>query len=429
VILGSGSPKSRWALLLTLATLSGLFVFQTARIWLASASIDSDQLPSIERGARVEPGNADAWDRVGRFKQWNLANPDPAAAANDYQIAVREEPQSPYYWMDLAGAYEQTGDVAGARQAFQKAEADYPISAQVAWQYGSFLLRQGEAAGGLRQIQRAVRIDPSLLPLTISRVWLSTRDVNVLIGQVLPPNPDAYFQALDFFESIHQMDAALAVWRKLLSLSEPFPLKRSFAFIDELIRQDRAQDAEKVWLGAVSSAGIRKPAIDSSLIWDGGFTEDFANGGFGWRWDSPLGVAINFDAGRQADGARSVRLDFGGGNNTDLDAPMQFVAVEPSRAYRFRGYLRTERITTESGPRFSIVDPQHPNEVNVVTDNLVGTNPWTVADADVVTGPDTHFIVVRLLRPPSRLFENRIAGSVWIADLSLVPAAPREVLK
>jgi len=421
VIFDSGSPKSRWALLLTSATISGLLIFHTVRIWLASARIDADDFPSLERGAQLEPGNADAWDRLGRFRQWNLANPDPAAAADDYRIAVREEPQSPYYWMDLAGAYEQTDDVAGARQAFEQAEAAYPISAQVAWQYGSFLVRQRETAEGLKQIRSAVLIDPSLLPLTISRVWLSTRDVNVLIGQVLPPNPGAYFQALDFFQSIQQIDAALAVWRKLLSLGEPFALKRSFAFIDELIRQDRAEDAEKVWLDAVGAAGIRKPGNDS-LIWDGGFTQDFANGGFGWRWDSPLGVAINFDAGRLGGEARSVRLDFGGGNNTDLDAPKQFVVVEPSHGYRFRAYLRTERITTESGPRFSIVDPQHPGEVNVVTDNLVGTNPWTEAGADVATGPDTHFVVVQLLRPPSRLFENRLAGSAWIADLSLLPS-------
>jgi tetratricopeptide (TPR) repeat protein len=424
VKLVSGSSQSRWALLLTSAIISGLFIFQTTRIWLASARIDSDQLPSIERGAQLEPGNAEAWDRLGRFRQWNLDNPDPAAAVNDYQMAVREEPQSPYYWMDLAGAYEQTDDVARAREAFERAEAAYPISAQVAWQYGSFLLRQEDATEGLKQIQRAVRIDPSLLPLTISRVWLSTHDVNLLIGQVLPPNVDAYFQALDFFQSIQQSEAALAVWRKLLSLGAAFPLKRSFPFIDELIREDRARDAQTVWLEAVHAAGMRKPAIDSSLIWDGGFTQDFANGGLGWRWDSPLGVAIDFDAGRLMDETRSVRLDFSGGNNTDLDAPMQFVVVEPNRAYHFRGYLRTERITTESGPRFSIVDPRHPNEVSVVTDNLVGTNPWVAADADFVTGSETRFVVVRLLRPPSRLFENKLAGSAWIADLSLVPLSP-----
>jgi hypothetical protein len=247
--------------------------------------------------------------------------------------------------------------------------------------------------------------------------------VNVLLDQVVPPNVDAYFEALDFFQSIQNVDASLAVWERLVSLGTRFPLNRSFPFIDELIRDDRPQDVERVWIEAIAVAGLHKPEMESSLMWDGGFRQEFSNGGLGWRWDSPLGVAINFDSPRVTGGTRSVRLDFGGGNNTNLNSPMQFVVVEPNHAYHFRGYLRTDRITTESGPRFSIFDPRHENELSVTTDNLTGTNPWTVADADIQTGPDTHFVVVRLFRPPSRLFENRLSGTAWIADISLVPSA------
>jgi hypothetical protein len=72
--------------------------------------------------------------------------------------------------------------------------------------------------------------------------------------------------------------------------------------------------------------------------------------------------------------------------------------------------------------RFSIYDPHYPAVVNLRTENLTGTNPWTPADADVTTSPDTHFLVVRLLRTPSRLFDNRLSGTVWLADVSLVPS-------
>ena len=44
----------------------------------------------------------------------------------------------------------------------------------------------------------------------------------------------------------------------------------------------------------------------------------------------------------------------------------------------------------------------------------------------MVTGPQTHFLVIGLLREPSRLFDNKLSGSVWIADLSLVPAGDDE---
>ena len=421
-----GNSNARWALLLGSVLISSVVIVQAARIWLANDLLDSRDLNSIERGARLLPVDADAWDRLGRFQQWDFANSDLSAAVLDYQTAVREEPQSSYYWMDLASAYEQAGDITQATEAYQRAEAVYPISAEVAWHYGNFLLRQQEDAEAMKEIQRAVRTDPSLLPLAISRVWLSSHDVNKLIDQVLPARPDAYFQALDFFESTRDPDSGLVVWGELLSLGKPFPLSRSFAFLDELIGADRAEDAERVWNQAFQAAGLAQRPSDSSLINDGGFTQSFPNGGLGWRWEAPLGVSIDFDSPPIPNGTRSVRLDFGGGSNTDLGAPFQFVPVEPNRTYHFQGYLKTDHITTESGLRFSIIDPHHPGAVNVVTDNLTGSHPWAVAEADVSTPAETHFLVVRLYRSPSRLFENKLGGSVWMAEVSLVPAQKKE---
>lgn len=420
-----GSVKDRRLWLFGSFAVSALLIVQAARIWIADDRIDSHELVKIERGANLVPGNADAWDRLGRFRQWDFANPDPAAAIVDYQKAVREDPLSPYYWMDLAGAYEQAGDPSQASEAYERAKAVYPISAEVAWQYGNFLVRQRQAAEGLKDIQGAVRTDPSLLSLAISRVWLSTHDVGVLLDQVLPANTNAYFKALDFFQSTHDAESGLIVWRRLLSLNQPFPFARVFAFLRELIDEDRSEDARKVWLEDVAATGISlTPPPDGSLIWDGRFTQAFSNGGLGWQWDSPLGVAIDFDTPRIPSGARSVRLDFGGGNNTDLDAPFQYVPVEPKHAYHFRGYVKTDRITTESGMRFSLLDPHHPGSVNVTTDNLTGSNPWTAADADFSTGPDTHFVLVRLYRSPSRLFENKLSGTAWVADVLLIPSEP-----
>jgi hypothetical protein len=83
--------------------------------------------------------------------------------------------------------------------------------------------------------------------------------------------------------------------------------------------------------------------------------------------------------------------------------------------------MRTEEITTESGMRFSIVDPNHSDAVNALTDNFMGSHPWTVLDMDVTTSAETHFLLVRLWRAGSRLFENKLSGTVWIADISLIP--------
>jgi hypothetical protein len=57
-----------------------------------------------------------------------------------------------------------------------------------------------------------------------------------------------------------------------------------------------------------------------------------------------------------------------------------------------------------------------------MTENFTGSHKWTATDMDVTTGPETHFLVVRLYRGGSRLFENKLSGTVWIANLTLVPA-------
>lgn len=400
-----------------------LLFYQAGKLWLADHYVRSNTLTKLERGAALEPGNADAWDALGRFRQLDFSNSDPAGALADYQRAVRVNPLSAHHLMNLAGAYEAVGDVRQARNAFQSARNVYPLSAEVAWNYGNFLLRQDQSAEGYAEIQRAVSSDPKLLTLAISRTWRASHDVNVLLDQVLPADPDAYLLALDYFASTKQMDPALVVWQRLVQTKKPILLARSFPLLDELILEDRSTDAQKVWTGALAMAGLSSdPPLRHSLIWNGDFAQDFAGGGLGWRWHTPIGVDFAFDTVPQTYGVRSAQFFFGGGTNPEISEPAQFVPVEPNRNYQFHAYMKTESITTEMGMRFWIIDPNHPAAVNVVTENLTGSHPWTAIDMNVVTSPQTHFLLIRLRRDGSRMFDNKLSGVAWIADVSLVVA-------
>jgi len=418
------NASQRRALLVVSVAAAALISFQAVRIWLADHRLHSERLDVMERGAALEPGNAAAWDRVGHRRQWDLANPDAQGALADYQRAVERNPLSAHYWLDLASAYEDTGNLPLARDAFEHARKVYPASAEVAWNYGNFLLRQEQYSEGFAQIQRAVSADHTLLPLAISRTWRSNHDVNLLLDKVLPANVEAYFQALDFFAANRQASAGLAVWQRLLALGKSFTLQRSFPFLDDLILEDRAEDVRRVWLEALAAAGL--PHVEppgKSLVWNGNFAEDFANGGLDWRWVTPPGVAIDFDAAPPAHGPRSLRLEFGGGSNLALNEPSQFVPVEPGRTYHFHATMRTEGITTESGLRFVLTDANHGAGASLVTEGLTGSHSWTNVEGDVTTGAETHFLLLRLHRDPSRLFDNKLSGTLWVADVSLVLAS------
>jgi len=419
-----GGAAQRWALVLVSLATAAILISQAGIRWRADHLLDSQKLDRMERGAALVPGDADAWDRLGRLRQWDFVHPDLSGAIGDYQKAVEKDPRSAHFWMDLAGAYESAGDDARAQDAFAHAKAVYPASGEVAFHYGNFLLRQQQYAAAFEQLREAIHADPTFLPLAISRTWRATEDVDQLLGEVLPPNADAYLQAVDFFASTGQAEPALEVWQRLVALRQPFGLQRSFSLLEELIHEDRADDASRVWREALAAAGLpHDDPPNHSAIWNGDFANNFGNGGLDWRWNDLLGATPSFDAAPSGGAGRSLRLDFSGGSNLELVQPAEWVPVEPGHGYHFHALMRTEGITTESGVAISIVDPKHSGAVNVATESLTGTHPWAPFELDLTTGPETYFLVVRLLRSPSRLFDNKLAGTVWVADVALLPSA------
>jgi tetratricopeptide (TPR) repeat protein len=316
-----GSTHRRLGLLLVSFATAAILLFQAGRIWLANHRLESDNLGLMERGAALVPGDGDAWDRLGRLRQWDFVNPDLPGAIANYEEATRVNPRSAYFWMDLAGGYDAAGDAARAQDAYAHAEIVYPASAEVAFHYGNFLLREEKYPEAYKELQRAVRGDPKLLSVVISRTWRSSEDVDQLLNHVLPADADAYLQAIDFFASIRQADPALAVWRRLVSLGQSVPLRRAFPPLDELIHEDRADDARRTWREALVAAGL--PHLEPgnhSLVFNGDFARDFANGGLDWRWNDLPGVVIDFDSDPAPNGSRGVRLDFGGGSNLAVDS-------------------------------------------------------------------------------------------------------------
>lgn len=418
-------PLDGWrrrALPLMAMAVAAILIWQASVLWLARHRLESGNLALMTRGIALTPGDGAGWDRIGQLRQSDFANLNIPEAIAAYQKAVTVAPHSPHYWLDLATAYEVSGDNAQAQDAFAHAKAASPISAEVAFSYGNFLMRNGNYPEAYKELQQAVRSDPKLLPLAISRTWRAVEDVNQL-NQILPVTNDAYLQAIDFFASLHQMEPALMEWQHLTELRQPLSLPSAFPFLDELIREDRADDTSRVWREALAAAGkSREGPGNHSLIWNGDFKQDFANGGLDWRWSPVRGATIDFDSQPDPQGLRALRIDFSGGSNVDLGAPVEVVPLQPGTGYHFHAYMRTEDITTESGMRFSIIDPNHANAVAVMTDNFTGTHAWTALDADVATGAETHFLLVRLFRAPSRLFDNQLSGTVWVAGISLVQA-------
>ncbi|HEY4742746.1 MAG TPA: tetratricopeptide repeat protein [Candidatus Acidoferrales bacterium] len=418
------SVSSRIALLAICALVTVVFCYEAVRLELAEHRIWSDDLAKMQSAAELEPGYAEYWDRLGRFLQFGLDEQNFPDALRNYEKAVKISPLTARYWIDLAIAHENLGDTEQARKDFDEARNDYPGSAEVRWEYANFLLRHGQVPEALREMHTAVQEDAALLPLAINRAWRATNDPDQVADAILPHTASAYIEALNFFAGEEDVNSGLKIWRRLADSHQPFGIESLFPFLDVAIQQNRGADGRRMWLEARVACGLpHDTPSNGSVILNGGFERDILNGGFDWRMPSSWGMTADYDTSVHHGGQRSLRLDFGGGMNIDLGQPLQFVAVDPLRRYHLDGFIRTENITTESGVRLYVFDPHHPDKLYLQTDDLTGTHDWTELQGNITTGPDTRILQVEIRRIPSRMFENKLGGTAWIDDMSLVPVA------
>jgi hypothetical protein len=414
--------RARWSFLAGIVLISGGLAFLAGKAWLAAHWDASSDPDLMLRAANLEPGNADYWDRLGFYEKWNFDRRDLRRAMVYDLRATDVNPRSDTYWMDLADAYEAIGQPAPAREAFAKAQSVHPISSDVAWRYGNYLLRQGDNPEAFAELRRALATDPSLTVEAISECSKTSDDLPKVLAEVLPDQNRYYLIALEYFLAQNQTDAALTVWDQLLALGPTPKIEQAVPLINELIGHQRVEDALRVWQKALTSTG-RPEEVGSSLVFNGGFENNLLDGAFDWREDPVSGAAFSADSDVVHTGSRALRITFDGSENLDFKNLWQFVPVEPRQRYHFKAYLRLEGISTDSGARFAISDAFDNAALQILTPDFVGSQPWSLVEADFVTGPQTHLLTIALRRIPSWKFDNKLRGTVWVDDVSLEPAS------
>jgi hypothetical protein len=82
----------------------------------------------------------------------------------------------------------------------------------------------------------------------------------------------------------------------------------------------------------------------------------------------------------------------------------------PTREYVFQAYVRTRHLTTDEGIRFHLFDPESSARLVVLTEQLTGTNDWTLLEKQFKATAGMGLVVVQLCRVPSLKFDNKVAG-------------------
>ncbi len=378
---------------------------------------------SFERAVRLEPTDPQNWYLLGRYWQYNLEDPDAARAIHSYLTALSLNPASWEMWLDLATVYETESNPAAARDAFLRAKKIYPLSAEISWRYGNFLLRQGELNLAAIEMRLAVAADPKRGAETFSRALRAGFDIETILDRVLPPISDAYLDVIRDQTADRHTDNALKVWDRLASLHPRISMYDSFPLVGALMSEKRIAEASRVWDQAALFSGLNDlPSPQGSVLWDGGFESNVKDGGFSWLISQgDRNVQSSIDTQEKHSGNRSLRIIFDGKSNTYFSGICHYVPVKPSTRYLFSAWVKTRALTSDQGIRFQLHALGAQDTSTVVTSEVHGSVTWTLLELPWSSAKDVQELQVCIVRLPSEEAENKIQGTVWVDDVALVP--------
>lgn len=411
--------------LLCIAVAVGIYLtYFSVRTARATYYSGLETLYGYERAAQIEPENARNWYLLGRYLQYSLEDANPQRSISSYLTSLKLDPAATVTWLDLAATYETEGNDAAARSAFLNAKKTYPVSAEVAWRYGNFLLRKGELEQAFSEIRHAVETDPSRAAEAFSRCVRIEPDAEVILDRVIPANRDVYIAVMHDLTGDRQVDNALKVWKRLLAMRAEVPMTEIFTLVSTLRQMGRVQEAHELWMQAAERAGLGDlPGPKDSAVWDGGFESTVSGQDYAWRYSTAAhGVQIGTDQQGQHSGKQSLRVSFDGSSDISFREVCQTVPVKGRTSYELSGWMRTKGLTTDKGVRLEL-HPFIPGGSLANTAEVHGTEPWTRLATLWEGGAENQDVEICLRRDASDQEDSKIRGTVWVDDVALTPTA------
>lgn len=391
----------------------GLAIYNFHAAWLLAHPTPEN----LARGVRWHPRNPELWTRYAQ--SWLFS--DPAKAADAFQRAAALNPMDTGNWDGLAAAYLQLGDAGKAEAAMRARLVAAPHSPQAAWQLANLLLFQGREEEAFPLLRVAAASDSAMRPPVFEVAW-KIAPAAAILAEIVPPEPEARRDYLHFLIDRRKLSEAYEVWQKIRKTG-PEAVKSGNAYVMALADAGRGRDAARVWEQILEDTNREAAKPRGELVTNGDFELDLLNAGLDWRLAAGPGYQIALDNFVLQHGSRSLRVAFDGSANPEFRAVSQLVPVEPNRDYRFRGYIKTENITTDNGLRFCVSAYAAPPKESFehCSENRVGDNPWLLEQIDFRTGPGTQVVSVALNRQYSKKFNNLLQGKVWMDALSIQP--------
>ena len=384
---------------------------------------ESTEVGTLQRAVALDPSNPELHHRLGMVLCDSLAETDRAEGLKHLQRATELNPYGARYWSDLAWVCELGDDMACATRGVKQAVKLSPMTPQVHWVAANTYLRAGQDDAALAEFRRLLELDPSYAPATFHLCLGTLGDPQLILQKVLPPGKDPQLKLayLNFLSTNELADQAQEVWAQAVAAGISFPLPMATPYIEHLLELGRAQEAQSAWRDLEKLGVVSEPAKneDDNLVFNGDFEQMPLNTGLDWRYSPGNFIALDFSDPTAHSGKVCLRIEFTVSRNEGYTPLYQLVPLAPNQVYLLTAYVRSQDITSDSGPRLQVQDPFHSNGPNVMSETTVGTTPWHQISAKFCSGPDTKLVSLSVVRVRGRTFPTEITGSFWLDSVVL----------
>lgn len=429
--------------------------FEATRLAIALTLGTSTDPATLQHALVLDPANAEIEHRLGMVLFYSDSSPDRAAALVHLRRATELSSHEALYWADLASACETLHDAHCADDAVVRALQASPMTPRLYWSAANYDLRAGRQDDAFGNFRHLLELDPAYADATF-RICLHMLGTPGLIEQGILTtnrNPHVSMAFVNLVSSLGDDDSAYAEWRRLasadytdhaegtgspadcasLSLAEVGP------YLDHLIDSGREPEAVAVWSDLERLEVVAAPdnvsrdndrpstyaARESQIVFNGGFESKPLNTGLDWRYNPEPFVSVLLSNVAHS-GSHALRIEFTGDRNQEYEPIFEIVPVEPGGSYALSAFVRSQSITSDTGPRLRVRDFDCGSATCLDTSSAdaTSTTPWHATSLDFTAGPQTHFVRLSIWRPRSRGYPSEISGVFWVDDVSIVARPP-----
>jgi tetratricopeptide (TPR) repeat protein len=365
---------------------------------------------------RYNSRNATYQYLLGKIFHYDIKAPDLIRAIGYYKESLRLSPLQGGCWLDLAKAYQTTGQTADAGYAIERAVRLVPKNPAVMWEAGVYYLINGEIEKSLKNFREFILLRPEMQESVYDMLWKLPVDSEYILKSLIPYSYAYYKRYLLYLMSTNRTSESRYLWEKM----EAFPMEDELLlkYTDFLISKNIYKDAWNIWKVFTDKKFEGKKEENPSLLWNGSFEYDILNAGFDWKIRETEGVDVFLDEDIHLLGKRSLGVTFDGEHNPHITIASQIVRVIPGAQYLLTGNIKTDSLTTANGLFFSVAG-HGCKGLNKKSDAITGTNFWKEINIEFRAPSECSAISIGVTRERSNKLDNKIGGNAWIDGISL----------